>query len=294
MTTLIVGCGYLGRRVGARLARRGERLLGTTRSAERAPTLANLGIEPVIADVLDPGSLAGWPEADRVLYCVGFDRSAGVAMRTAYVEGLRHALDRLAGRAGRLVYVGSTGVYGQTGGEWVDEASPTEPTHEAGRVALDAERLARRVGDRRGLPVVVVRYSGLYGPGRIVRRASLERGEPIAGDPARSLNLIHIDDAAEAAIAALDRGAPGEVYLASDDRPVARREYYTLAARLVHAPAPRFEIPAPGTSEARRDASNKRVSNRRMREALRVSLRFPDITTGLPAAIRAEAGGSGD
>jgi nucleoside-diphosphate-sugar epimerase len=294
MTTLIVGCGYLGRRVGARLARYGERVLGTTRSVERAPTLANLGIEPVIADVLDPGSFAGWPVADRVLYCVGFDRSAGVAMRTVYVEGLRHALDRLAGRAGRLVYVGSTGVYGQTEGEWVDEASPTEPTHEAGRVALDAEQLARRVGDERGLPVVIVRYSGLYGPGRIVRRASLERGEPIVGDPARFLNMIHIDDAAEAAIAALDRGAPGELYLASDDRPLTRREYYTLAARLLHAPTPRFENPTPGLSEARRDEANKRVSNRRMREVLRVSLRFPDITTGLPAAIRAESSETGN
>jgi nucleoside-diphosphate-sugar epimerase len=285
MTTLIVGCGYLGRRVGERLARRGERVFGTTRSVEKAPILTNLGIEPVIATVLDPGSLAALPAADRVLYCVGFDRSAGVAMRTVYVKGLRDVLDRLDGR---LIYVSSTGVYGQTEGEWVDETSPTEPTHESGRVALDAERLARVVGNERGWPLIVLRYSGLYGPGRIVRRASLERGEPIAGDPSRFLNLIHIDDAADAAIAALDRGAPGAVYLASDDRPVERREYYTRAARLLNAPEPRFEIPEPGTADAHRDAANKRVANRRLREELRVTLQFPDITTGLPAALQAE------
>jgi nucleoside-diphosphate-sugar epimerase len=282
MTTLIVGCGYLGRRVGMRLIRRGERVLGTTRTGARASALAALGIEPVTIDVLDPGSLVGLPAADRILYCVGFDRSAGVPMRTVHVEGLRNVLER---RPERIVLIGSTGVYGQTGGEWVDESSPAVPLHEAGAVALEAERLALRTAGERGQSVVVLRCAGLYGPGRVIGRASLEQGLPIAGDPARFLNLIHNDDAAEAAIAALERGKPGAVYLASDDRPVARREYYALAARLLNAPEPRFEVPAPNLAEAARDGSNKRVRNHRMRAELGVSLRFPDIQTGLPDAI---------
>jgi nucleoside-diphosphate-sugar epimerase len=282
MTTLIVGCGYLGRRVGIRLVQRGERVFGTTRSAERASTLAELGIEPILVDVLDPGSLDRLPAADRVLSCVGFDRSAGQSFRTVHVGGLRTVLERVSGR---LVFIGSTGVYGQSAGEWVDESSPTEPLHEAGLVALEAERLALRVGEERGLATVVLRCSGLYGPGRIVGRASLERGLPIVGDPSRYLNLIQIDDAAEAAIAALDRGRPGAIYLASDDRPVERRAYYGLAARLLNAPEPRFELLAPDSAEAVRDRSNKRVCNRRMREDLGVSLRFPDIDTGLPDAV---------
>jgi nucleoside-diphosphate-sugar epimerase len=282
MTTLIVGCGYLGRRVGIRLVHRGERVFGTTRSVERSSALAGLGIEPIRIDVLDPGSLHGLPAADRVLYCVGFDRSAGQAFRTVHVEGLRNVLERVSGR---LVFIGSTGVYGQSSGEWVDESSPTEPIHETGVVALEAERLALRAEEEQGLSVVVLRCSGLYGPGRIVGRASLERGLPIVGDPSRYLNLIQIDDAAEAAIAALDRGTPGAIYLASDDRPVERRAYYGLAARLLKAPEPRFEIPSPNTAEAARDRSNKRVRNRRMREDLEVSLQFPDIDAGLPDAI---------
>ena len=290
MTTLIVGCGYLGRRVAARLIERGERVFGTTRSKERARGLESIGIEPVIADVHDPGSLASLPAADRVLHAVGFDRAAGHPLRAVYVDGLRNVLDRLAGR---LVTIGSTGVFGQKDGAWVDEASPTEPVQESGRVALDAERLARRWGGERGLPVVVLRCSGLYGPGRVVGRASLERGEPIAGDPSRFLNLIHIDDAAEAAIAALDRGQAGAVYLASDNRPVARREYYSLAARLLNAPDPEFTRPEPGSTEALRDDTNKRVRNRLLREDLGVSLRFPDIGTGLPAAIGMEAESGG-
>jgi nucleoside-diphosphate-sugar epimerase len=208
--------------------------------------------------VLDPASLAALPEVDRVFYCVGFDRTAGVPMRTVYVDGLRRALGRLLDRAGRLVYAGSTGVYGQDDGGWVDEDSPTEPRHEAGRVCLEGEAVVREVAGPGGLPAVVLRFAGLYGPGRIIRREALARGEPIAGDPSRFLNLVHVDDAAAAVAAALDRGRPGRTYLVGDDRPVERREYYERAAAHLGAPAPRFLPPAPGSPEARREEANKR------------------------------------
>jgi len=293
VTTLIVGCGYLGRRVGRALAERGERVFGTVRSDARARELAPWRIEPVIADVLDPASLDRLPPADRVLYCVGFDRSAGVGMRTVYVDGLNHTLQTLAQKTRLVVYVSATSVYGQNDGGWVDEDTPAAPTTESGRVCLDAEWLAVAVCGGFGTPCVVVRYSGLYGPGRVLRRSALERGEPIVGDPAKYLNLIQIDDAASAAVAALDRGVAGRLYLATDDRPVERREYYTLAASLLGAPAPRFVAPEPGSAEARREEANKRVSNRRLTSELGLTLAYPDITTGLPAAIAAERGGPG-
>ena len=75
-----------------------------------------------------------------------------------------------------------------------------------------------------GFELAIVRYSGLYGPGRVIRRDALARGQPISGDPDKYLNLIHIEDAASAGLAALDLGKPGRVYLAGDDRPVVRRE----------------------------------------------------------------------
>ncbi len=284
MSTLIVGCGALGRRVGRLLAGRGEPVFGTVRSPARGEELAALGIVPVIADVLDSNSLAGLPAAGRVLYCVGFDRSAGVSMRTVYVEGLRNVLDRLAGRVGRWVYASSTSVHGQEDGGWIDEDSPAEPRHEAGRVCLDAENLVRE----RGGDVVTLRFAGLYGPGRIVRKALVERGEVLGGDPSKYLNLIHLDDAAGASLAAFDRGEGGRTYLACDDRPVERREYYDLVARCLGAPSPRFVLPAPEGLEARREETNKRVSNRRLRSELGVNLTYPDITTGVPAALLAE------
>ncbi len=175
-------------------------------------------------------------------------------------------------------------MYGQNDGGWVDESSDTEPVTESGWVCLDAEKTVAETA----LSWVIVRYSGLYGPGRIVRRTALERGEPILGDPAKWLNLIHIDDAASAAITALDWGAPGRIYLATDDRPLERREYYTQAAMWLGAPAPAFVKPEPGSTEASREDSNKRVSNRRIKEELGFSLAFPNVMDGLPATIDEE------
>lgn len=290
-TALIVGCGYLGRVVATLLIDRGYRVFGTTRSPERAGVLAAAGIEPIVADVLDPQALAPLPSAEIALHCVGFDRQAGRPMRAVYVEGLRNVLDRLAGRVGRLVYASSTGVYGQSDGGWVDETSPTEPASASGRVVLEAEGVVGSFRRQRGLDAVILRYSGLYGPGRILRRASLERGEPIAGDPDHWLNLIEIRDAAACALAALEHPRPASpLYIASDDRPIRRAEFYGLVTDQLGLPRPRFENPAEGSREGRRDASNKRVSNARIRSELDVPLVYPDVATGLPAALAAESG----
>jgi nucleoside-diphosphate-sugar epimerase len=285
MTTLIVGCGYLGRRVGRLLRAQGERVWGTSRSVARARELAEWDIEPILADVLRPETLEALPAAERLVYCVGFDRTAGASMRTVYVEGVRNVLDRVAGPVDRLVYASSTGVYGQDDGGWVDENSPTEPRHESGLVMLEAENVVRSYAGPQGLPAVILRFSGLYGPGRLVRRSQLERGEAILGDPEKYLNLIHVDDAARVTVAALERGEPGQVYLASDDRPITRRQYYGSLAEELHVPPPRFEAPLPSSPEARRDEANKRISNRKIHTDLRFDLRYPDITTGLVAAL---------
>ncbi len=284
MTTLIVGCGYLGLRVGHLLGKRSQPIFGTTRTEARAERLRASGISPVIANVLDPASLHGLPKADRVLYCVGFDRTAGVSMRALYLDGLRNVLRALNGKTQRLVYVSATSVYGRNDGGWVNEDSPTDPATESGRVCLDAESIA--LGSE--FEVVVVRYSGLYGPGRILRRAAIERGEPIVGDPEKWLNLIQIDDAASAALVALDRGLSGRTYLASDDQPLPRREFYQYVAEVLGCSPPRFQAPESGSAEAQREDSNKRVSNRRIRDELELVLAYPDCRAGLRAAIDLE------
>ncbi len=237
--------------------------------------------------MLVPESLRELPAIERVFYCIGFDRSSGATMRSVYVDGLLRVLDALPGSVTKLVYASSTGVYGQADGEWVDESSPTFPQHESGKVCLEAEEQVlawAKARDDFG-SATVLRFAGLYGPGRVVRRPAIERGEPIEGDPLKFLNLIHIDDAAQATSAALAATPADSIYLIGDDRPVTRLEYYSELAMLLGAPEPRFDPPRPGSLESARDATSKRVINRRMKSGLGVALIYPDITNGLPAAL---------
>jgi nucleoside-diphosphate-sugar epimerase len=284
-STLIIGCGYLGRRLGVELIARGESVFGTTRSTAKADELRRQGIRPIIADVLEPRG-APWPGVERVVYAVGHERSTGVPIRRVYVEGLRAALERFGAPPRRLIYASSTGVYGQGDGSRVDERSPTEPRSESGRACLDAEAVIRSFAERTGTACTILRFAGLYGPGRLIGRAAIERGEPIEGDPDHILNLIHIDDAARFVVAAAIReGTPGDTYVVSDDRPVPRREFYGLVADCLDLPPPTFVPPPADRPKSARDASNKRVDSRLIKRVLNLRCHYPDIATGVPAAL---------
>ncbi len=250
MRRLIIGCGYLGSRVAPRWREAGDDVLVVTRSDQRAAAFQQQGLRPVVADVTSPATLAELPVADTVLYAVGFDRGAGLSMREVYVDGLRHVLDALPAATGRIIYVSSTGVYGQSDGAWLDEDSPTQPERESGQVCLAAEELleSHRLGDR----AVVLRLAGIYGPDRVPNSAALLAGEPIDSPEEGYLNLIHVDDAATVVLAAAAHPQPSPRYVVSDGHPVLRRDYYAEAARLLGAPAPRFRSPPSGSPKLAR------------------------------------------
>ena len=280
---LVIGCGYLGRRVAARW-RRPAIASSPPRARADTPTSFNdPGWNPSFATYWTSVACAALPDAADVAYCVGLDRTAGVDMRTVYVDGLANVLTALAGRrnptagVGRFVYVSSTGVYAQSDGEEVDETAATAPAAESGRVVLDAERLLHR----RRPDAIILRFAGIYGPGRLIREKTVRAGEPLSGDPDQWLNLIHVEDGAAAVVAALERGRPGGVYNVCDDRPVRRRDFYTRMAEVLGAPPPRF---APSAEGADADRVNRRIVNRRMREELAVALRYPSYEEGLEAS----------
>lgn len=279
---LVIGCGYVGRRVAEAWVRAGHEVAALSRSDERAGEFAAAGLRPIVGDVTDPGSLDNLPAADVVLHAVGFDRSAGPSQREVYVDGLVSGLERVAATTRRFVYVSSTSVYGQADGEWVDETSPTEPVREGGRLCLEAERLVRDAFDAPHA-TVALRLAGIYGPGRLLRRTeALRGGEPIGGNPEAWLNLIHVNDAVTTILAAADASTPRDTYLVADDEPITRRRYFTSLAELVGAPTPTFDPNA----DARHGSGglNKRCRNDRLAK-LGVSLAFPSIATGLPQAV---------
>lgn len=284
MRKLLIGCGYLGERVAREWLRQADEVSVLTRSTANAERFASWGLKPIIGDVLDPDSLRKLPDVEAVLYAVGFDRTGQVSKRAVYVDGLTNVLREVGGTCERFLYVSSTSVYGQDAGEQVDESSPTTPTEESGCICRDAESVVRQLKS----DAIILRLAGIYGPGRLLARVEqLRRGEPLTGNPEAWLNLIHVDDAVRAVLAAETRGVPGATYLVCDDRPLPRREYYAALAEKVVAPSPQFEELAADAPERRR--LNKRCVNRRLREELRVELQFPTVIDGLrslPEATR--------
>lgn len=273
-TRLVVGCGYLGERVARRWLERGDRVLAVTRRPERAAELAGLGIEPLVADVTDPG-FAGpdrLPQAATVFWSVGFDRSVAASPRDVHVHGLARLLDGLPG-APRVILSSSTGVWGDGDGQRVDETTPARPSREAGRVLLEAESLLH--SHARG-PGVVLRFAGLYGPGRLPRFADLRAGRPVAADPETWLNLIHVDDAADVVRLVAAASAPRSLYVVSDGRPILRREWYGRLAQLTGSPPPSWDATAP-----RSRGADKRVDPSRLFADLPVSLAHPDALDAL-------------
>jgi nucleoside-diphosphate-sugar epimerase len=270
MSVLIVGCGYLGKRVATAIRDAGRPVFALTRS--RTQELLAAGLTPIVGDVMRPESLA-LPAVETVVYAVGLDRRSGQSMRDVYVDGLANVLDRLP-TPRQFVYVSSSSVYGQTDGTWVNESSPTEPIEESGRVVLEAERL---LASR--LPfATILRFSGIYGPNRLLRKAALLAGEPLLGNADKWLNLIHVDDGVRAVLAA--EAVAGETINICDDEPVTRRHFYTTLAELLHAPAAAF---APGAST--RGETNRQIANTKAKALLGFRPDFPSFRVGLPDAV---------
>src|SRR5436190_20067927 len=168
MDKLVIGCGYLGQRVAALWRAQGQRVFAAPRSAGRAAAMRAAGLEPILCDVLDRGSLQALPAVTSVFHGIARDRSAGHSMREVYVDGLANVLSALR-LCDRFLFVSSTSVYGQTNGEEVDETAATEPLEESGQIVLEAERLLRS-----RLPqAIILRFAGIYGPGRLQRQKTL-------------------------------------------------------------------------------------------------------------------------
>jgi nucleoside-diphosphate-sugar epimerase len=276
MHVLVAGCGWLGTAVAARLQARGDRVTGI-RAPGRAEALRPLGIEPLALDLADPASAERIPHGVEAIIALQAARDGSpAAYRQAYVAAnatLLRAARRL--RVQALVYTGSTGIFARRDGGEVDEATPASGGSGSPAVLAEAERqLLDAATD--GVPARIVRLSGLYGPGRVwvidrVRSGAMALGP---GDGAW-MNSCHLDDAAEAILAVLDRGRDGGVYHASDALPMRRRDVIRHVAERLGIPPP--EAPAAPVAAG----PDRRVSGSRTREELGLHLWWPSLKEGL-------------
>jgi len=277
MRKLVVGCGYLGKRIARKWISQGHQVYALTRSSDRAGELSADGILPLIGEITQPETLRMLPEADTLLYAVGYDRRAPLPRRDVTLHGLENVLNELRGKIGQILYVSTTSVYGIDDGSWVTAESDCRAVEENGAVALEAENFIRAGGFSRAN---IFRLSGIYGPERLLaRRQTLLENGFLSGNPEAWLNLIHVDDAVSAVLAGEMHSPGSETWLVSDDRPIPRREYYSLFARLIGAPEPQY---GPGEAPV---GLNKRCDNSLTKSRLQWSPKYATIETGLPHAL---------
>ena len=280
---LVIGCGYTGIRLARPLLDRGFLVVGVSRHAEHDPELRRAGIQPLAGDLSKPDFLPvlGKLSPSVVAYFVppqkGDDPLSAVlaATRNPSLEA--------------FLYASSSSVYGDCGGEWVDEttAISSDGTGDPDRYAAEC-RVAE--AGMSGIPTRICRITGIYGPDRTLKRL-LESGQYTlieGGDP--WVNRIHVDDLVAGFVAAWEKGTPGMVYNMVDEQPHRASEFANLSADLNHLPRPARISEAEAATrydaaELHRKLSSKRVRCLRLRNELGLSLKYPGFRTGLVAAV---------
>ncbi|MET1063615.1 MAG: SDR family oxidoreductase [Arthrobacter sp.] len=219
MTVLMAGCGDLGTAAGLRFAAAGQRVVGWRRSPEKLPA----AIEGASAD-LSSSQLPPLPaDTTAVVVALAADSPTEGAYRAAYVDGLSNVLDAVLASGApvrRVLFVSSTAVYGDAGGDWIDESTTPEPGGFSGRVIREAEDLLYRRLSGTGITPVVLRLGGIYGPGRTRLIDQVRGGTAELPAEARFTNRIYRDDAAAAIVHLCTMNPePGPLYLGVDNEP---------------------------------------------------------------------------
>jgi len=264
---VILGSGFLGAAAARQAISTGRRVVGTTRSAERAEFLAKIGVEPVLA-----------PRLESALVHSLVSPGSSVLVTFPPDEPTDEAVLPALSRAGSTVYISSTGVYGDASGR-IDEDTPVDTRSPRAASRLAAEKKYLEKG------AVVLRAAAIYGPGRGLH-VRVARGEhKISDDGRRVVSRIHVDDLAMLALAALERGLRGEVFVAADAAPVPQIEVLQwLCARLGAKPpenVARESLPETLQHDRAVDAS-------KILRTLGVSLVHPTYREGFTACIEAE------
>lgn len=280
---VIAGCGFLGEAAAFLFSESGSRVLGLCATKETADRLAGRAFEVRRADITTAlsGIAPEWRSPGLLIHCASSGRGGAGEYRAIYSDGLANLLEFFTPQ--RVIFTGSTSVYAQEAGEWVDERSAAEPARETGRILLEAESLALAAGG------VVARLAGLYGPGRSVYLRKFLQGSAVLEEGgSRWTNQIHRDDAAAALKFLADPAVPPGIYNVCDDSPVTPRDLYGWIAGFLNKPLP---------PEGRRDPdrkrgwTSKRVNNAKLR-SIGWAPHFGSYRAALPYLVDSPSPGS--
>ena len=289
---LIAGCGDIAMRVAPLLQER-YRLFGLVRRAERFAELRAAGITPLPGDLDDRTSLARIAGlADIVLHFApppsathlkNDDRKRlGIDTRTCnLLAALSHGAPPK-----RLIYIGTSGVYGDCGGAQVSETHPINPQTTRAQLRADAERQIRGWAKRNQVNANILRVPGIYAADRLPLERIRAGTTAIAHEKDSCTNHIHADDLARIAVAALHHGKPNRVYHASDNSQMKMGDYLDAVADIYGLPRP-TRLPRAEVERSVPPAlwsfmnESRRLSNERIKKELKIKLRYPTVTDAL-------------
>ena len=277
----IFGAGYTAGYLSKTLTEQGCIVYGTTRRQERFDEIAKSGAQPLLID--DPAMSERLSACSHVMISAGPSENGDPtlnAYQSVFVEN----------RFEWVGYLSTTGVYGGTEGEWVDEDTPLHPTTTRGQQRKLAEEAWSDVPN---LPLHIFRLAGIYGPGRgpFSKVKSGKAQRIIKKD--QVFSRIHVEDIVQVLSASIAAGTNGGIYNVCDNYPAPPQDVIGYAAELLGLPIP----PAIAFEDANLSpmgrsfyAENKRVANERIKSELGVALKYPDYKTGLDALVRLEEG----
>ena len=285
-TLFCFGYGYTAKALARRLAPQGWTIAGTTRSPEKAETMTAAGVG---AHVWDGGAIdASWLDGATAVLISTAPNAGGCPAHAAAREALAARRERVSW----IGYLSTNGVYGDHGGAWVDEDSNLFPTTERARRRIRAEADWAGFGAEHVMPVTIFRLPGIYGPGRsaidTVRAGTARR----IYKEGQVFSRCHVDDIAAALAASIAAPQIHDLYNIADDEPAPPQDVIEYACTLLGVePPPLVPLEDANLSEMGKSfyADNKRVSNKRMKEALGIALAYPTYREGLEAILRNES-----
>jgi nucleoside-diphosphate-sugar epimerase len=277
---LILGCGDVGMRL-LPLLRDRFRVFAVTSQSSRCDELRAAGAMPIVADLDQPASLARLARLAHYIVHLAPPQSDGLTDRRT------RNLTAILPEQAVLVYVSTTGVYGDCGGELVPETRPVKPRNPRALRRVDAERRLRAWARRSGSRLSILRVPGIYAADRLPLER-LRKGTPaLLPDDDVFTNHIHADDLARIIAAALFRARSGRIYHAVDDSQMKMGEYFDAVAAAFDLPRPP-RLPRAALKDAVSPmllsfmSESRRLSNARLKNELGVRLRYPQVSDALP------------
>lgn len=281
----IIGCGDIGCRVGKILLDQGCRVQALARSAEKAKQLQGKGFAPLVGDFDYQEETLELPVHAQQLFYFMAPQGGGKSDSRMLNFCRKLSLDNAPTK---VVYISTSGVYGDCGGNVVTEETPINPQTTRAQRRASAESQLQEQAQQLGFELVILRVTGIYGPGRLPV-ARVMQGHPVLKlEEASFTNRIHTLDLVQICLAAMERGEDGDIFNVCDGQDSSMTEYFTAIADMHNLPRPK-QI---GMAEAEQEMNplmlsylkeSRRMSNRKLKEKLRIELLYPTLEAGLKA-----------